>query len=94
MNKYAFRRLIFSILFDAIGLLSFGIPGVGEFSDIIWAPLSYWLLSKMYPGALGKTSGIISFIEEAIPGTDFIPTFTITWLFDMFVMKKKTKKSN
>jgi len=84
-----FTKLIFSLLFDAMGMLSFAIPGVGEFSDVVWAPVSYWLMTKMYQGSLGKTSGIFSFIEEAIPGLDFIPTFTITWFYEQFVMKKK-----
>jgi len=87
-SKYI--KLGLSILFDAIGALSFAIPGVGEFGDIIWAPVSYWLMTKMYTGSLGKVSGVISFIEEAIPGTDFIPTFTITWLIEHFYLRKKT----
>jgi hypothetical protein len=81
-------KLILSLIFDAIGLLSFVIPGVGEFSDVIWAPVSYWLMTKMYPGKLGQTSGIINFIEEAVPGLDFIPTFTLTWLYENFVLKR------
>ncbi len=88
-SKYI--KLGLSILFDALGLLSFAIPGVGEFEDIVWAPLSYWLMTKMYAGTLGKVSGIISFVEEAIPGTDFIPTFTITWFVEHYYFKKDKK---
>lgn len=84
-----FKKLFLSILFDLMGLLSFTIPGVGEFSDIVWAPLSFWLMTKMYQGSLGKISGFINFVEEAFPGMDFIPTFTLTWFYEQ-LLKKKT----
>ena len=81
-------KLILSLLFDAIGMSSFVIPGIGEFSDVIWAPLSYWLMTKMYAGKIGQVSGVISMVEEAAPGLDFIPTFTLTWLYDTFLSKR------
>jgi hypothetical protein len=85
-NKYF--KLILGILFDLIGMISYSIPWVGEFSDVVWAPLSGLILSKMYPGKVGKIAGIIGFIEEAIPFTDVIPTFTITWFY-VYVFKKE-----
>lgn len=87
-KKPDYTKLVLSIIFDAIGMLTFTIPGVGEFGDIIWAPLSYWLMTRMYAGSLGKVSGVISFIEEALPGTDFVPTFTLTWLYETFRERK------
>ncbi len=42
-----FGLLALSILFDAVGMLSFAIPGIGEFSDVIWAPISALLVYKM-----------------------------------------------
>ncbi len=79
--------LVMSIAFDAIGYLSFSIPLAGEFSDVIWAPLSAYLMMKMYKGNLGKVGGVISFIEEILPSIDVIPTFTLVWLYK-FVYKK------
>jgi len=79
--------LILSILFDAIGYLSFTIPVIGEFTDVIWAPVSAYLMMKMYKGNLGKIGGIISFIEEALPTFDIIPTFTIVWIYK-YIYKK------
>ncbi len=79
MNKY--KKLILSLIFDAIGYVSFVIPGLGEFSDIIWAPLSGWIMTRMYKGKAGKIAGMISFVEEALPGLDVIPTFTLMWLY-------------
>ena len=76
-----FKLLILGILFDLIGMMSYIIPGAGEFIDIVWAPMSAVLLYKMYPSKIGKVASIIGFIEEAIPGLDFIPTFTITWIY-------------
>ena len=84
-NKY--KMLGLGILFDAIGMLSFAIPLIGEFSDIIWAPISALLISKMYKGTVGKIGGLVSFFEELIPGLDFIPTFTLTWIYK-YVIKK------
>ncbi len=81
-------KLVLSLLFDAIGMSSFVIPGIGEFSDVIWAPLSYWLMTKMYAGKIGQVSGVINFIEEGAPGLDFIPTFTLTWIYDTFFSKR------
>ncbi len=88
-RKINYTTLILSLLFDIIGMTSFIIPGIGEFSDVVWAPLSYWLMTKMYPGRIGQIGGIISFVEEAAPGLDFIPTFTLTWLYDTFMAHKQ-----
>ncbi len=79
ISKY--KKLLLSILFDAMGYVSFIIPGIGEFTDIIWAPLSAWLMMKIYKGNTGKIAGTISFIEEILPGIDVVPTFTLTWIY-------------
>lgn len=71
--------LLFCIIMDAIGMLSFAIPGVGEFSDVIWAPISAIILARTFGGMKGVFGGIFNFIEEAMPGLDIIPTFTIMW---------------
>ncbi len=84
-GKYGLLAL--GILFDSIGMLSFAIPMIGEFSDVIWAPISAMLVYKMYKGTVGKIGGMVSFIEELIPGLDFIPTFTLTWIYT-YVIKK------
>ena len=80
-------KLFLGIIFDFIGMLSYLIPGIGETFDIIWAPLSGFLLMKMYKGNVGKIAGVIETIEELIPFTDFIPTFTLTWIY-VFVIRK------
>ncbi len=83
-----YRLLVLSLLFDAIGMLSFSIPLIGEFTDVIWAPISALLIYKMFKGAEGRIGGMISFFEEIIPGLDLIPTFTLTWIYK-YVIKKE-----
>lgn len=86
-DKSKYRVLFLSVLFDFIGTLSFAIPLLGEFSDVIWAPVSALLLKTLYKGKIGTIGGIVSFVEEALPGLDFIPTFTLTWVYT-YVIKK------
>ncbi|MBF03914.1 MAG: hypothetical protein CMP76_11525 [Flavobacterium sp.] len=81
-------KLLLSILFDVIGMLSYIVPLFAEITDVIWAPISGLLLLYMYKGMTGKVAGIIGFIEEAFPFIDFIPTFTITWIYQ-YVIKKE-----
>lgn len=81
------KKLIIGLALDAIGYLSYLIPLIGEFSDVIWAPIAGFILKSMYKGTVGTVGGIIAFIEEATPGLDFIPTFTLTWLYT-YVYKK------
>lgn len=81
------RKLILGILFDLIGYFSYAIPGLGESMDIIWAPISGILLKLMYKGTVGTVGGIFTFVEELLPGLDFVPTFTITWIYTYW--KKK-----
>lgn len=81
------RNLLLGLLFDVIGTLSFSIPWIGEFSDVVWAPISGLLMVWMYKGSLGKISGVVSFCEELIPFTDVIPTFTLTWIYNYLIKK-------
>ena len=83
-----YKKLILGIVFDAVGMLSFTIPFLGEFSDVVWAPVSGFLIARMYKGSLGKVAGIVSFVEEFFPFTDVIPTFTLTWIYH-YMLKKK-----
>lgn len=83
------RNLILGIVFDAVGMLSFTIPLIGEFSDVVWAPIAGFLMTWMYKGTLGKISGIFTFLEEIIPFTDFVPSFTLTWIYNYWIKKEK-----
>ena len=93
-NKY--QKLLLGILFDIIGYASFIIPGLAELTDIVWAPASAYLMTKMYKGNKGKIAAVISFVEEAMPWLDVLPTFTFMWLYTYVFTtknKKETKKT-
>lgn len=83
------RNLVLGILFDAIGMMSFTIPLLGEFSDVVWAPIAGYLMTWMYKGTVGKVGGIFTFLEEIIPFTDFIPSFTLTWIYNYWIKKAR-----
>ena len=85
MNRY--KKLLVSIILDACGYISFVFP----FFDIVWAPLSAYFMTKLYKGKLGKIAAVISFIEEALPGVDIIPTFTLMWLYTVLLNPKNDK---
>jgi hypothetical protein len=78
----------FCILIDLIGYASFVMPGLGEFSDLVWAPLSAFIFYKTFGGRFGATGAVLNFIEEALPFTDFIPSFTIAW----FIRHREERK--
>jgi hypothetical protein len=71
--------LLFCIIMDIIGMASFLIPALGEWSDTIWAPLSAYVFYNTFGGLGGMLGGAFSFLEEIIPFTDIIPTFTLAW---------------
>lgn len=85
------RKLMLSILFDLIGYASYGIPLVAELTDIVWAPIAGFLLARMYKGTVGTVGGITVFVEELLPGVDFIPTFTLTWIYTYLIKKEGEK---
>jgi len=82
------RDLVLGLLFDGIGMLSFSIPLIGEFSDVVWAPIAGFLMTWMYKGRIGKVAGVFAFLEEIIPFTDVIPSFTLTWIYNYWIKKK------
>jgi len=79
------------ILYDIIGMITMAIPVIGPFLDILWAPYASKKMAEMYSGTKGKIASIIVFIEEILPVTDFIPTFTLMWLYT-FVWKKEPEQ--
>ncbi len=88
-EKEKTRHLFLSILFDLLGMLSFTIPLIGEFEDVIWAPASAFLMMWMYKGKKGKAAGVFSFLEEILPFSDIIPSFTLMWVYTYVLSKPK-----
>ncbi len=71
--------LLFCILMDLVGYATYAVPILGEFGDILWAPISSLIFMSSFGGWKGVLGGFGNFIEELLPGTDFIPSFTIMW---------------
>ncbi len=88
MKNIKHKLLIKGLMYDALGMATMGIPVVGPFIDLLWAPYAAKKMSEMYPGKKGKLASVLVFLEEILPGTDIIPTFTLMWLYT-FVWKKE-----
>lgn len=84
------KKLFLGILFDVFGYISFIFPPF----DFVWAPASAWLMTKLYKGRKGKIAAAISFVEEALPFLDVIPTFTLMWMYTfVFSSEKKSDET-
>lgn len=93
MEKKKYRFLLFSILFDIIGGLTYVMPLFGEFFDLLWAPISALLVFVMYRKHYGSVGGVLSFFEEIMPGMDIIPTFTIMWFLKYYLFESDQSRS-
>lgn len=82
-------KLLIGLVLDGIGMVSFSIPLLGEFSDVIWAPIAAFIMTRMYKRRVGRVASILTFVEEIIPFTDVIPSFTITWIYTYFFQRQK-----
>jgi len=89
MKDPKFKFLQNGILYDLIGMSSMFIPVIGPFLDIIWAPIAAKKMSEMYKGNEGKIASVIVFIEELLPLSDFIPTFTLMWIYTFVLSSQK-----
>jgi len=66
---------------DLIGMSGYLLPFFGEVIDFIWAPVSAIIFFFLFGRKrFGMRGAAFSFIEEMLPGLDFIPTFTIAYL--------------
>jgi len=86
-SKY--KKLVKCVILDAVGMASTVIPVVGPVLDIVWAPVAASISYKMFGEKKGKYTSLITFVEELLPLTDVIPSFTIFWfLFDFLGIGK------
>jgi hypothetical protein len=81
MKKERNASLLLCVVMDVIGYWTYSVPFIGEFADLLWAPISAAIFFKMFGGWKGAMGGVFNFIEELLPGTDFIPSFTLMWLW-------------
>jgi len=78
-----FGKLLICLLIDIIGTSSEVLPILGEFTDIISAPISATILQTIFPGS-SKFVFFFELFEELLPLTDFIPFATICWVIDAY----------
>ncbi|MFZ4724726.1 MAG: hypothetical protein ACOYMD_04705 [Paludibacter sp.] len=88
MNKVQNKpTLLFCVLMDFLGSVSYFLPFIGEWGDMLWAPISAFIFYKSFRGKSRAIGTIVNFIEELLPFTDFVPTFTIGYLYNRYFNK-------
>ena len=86
--------LLICILMDIMGYATYAIPGLAELGDIVWAPVSAIVFYRLFGGWKGAFGGIFNFAEEILPFTDFIPSFTIMWVWQQIRKPAGNKQSS
>jgi hypothetical protein len=76
--------LVFCLIMDLMGSITYFLPGFGEWFDIIWAPISAYIFYRSFGGKTGQIGALINFVEEILPFSDIIPTFTLVYLYKRF----------
>jgi hypothetical protein len=90
-NQQKSTSLVLCIVMDLVGYATYSIPVLGELGDLIWAPISALVFFRMFGGWKGAFGGLFNFVEEILPGMDFIPSFTLMWLWQSFRKAKTTE---
>jgi hypothetical protein len=88
-QKHFLPNIALCILLDLIGMSTYIFPALGEYVDLVWAPISGYIFLKLFGGRLGMIGSVLNFLEEVIPFTDIIPSFTIAW----FIRKREIEKA-
>jgi hypothetical protein len=88
MKKINVPPIGLCIIMDLLGMATYGLPWLGEFADIVWAPISGFIFFILFGGRFGLVGGVLDFLEEVLPFTDIIPSFTIAW----FIRKREAQK--
>jgi len=72
-------KLFLCLFIDLIGVLTISVPILGEFLDVVWAPISAYLILWLF-GSWSYCA--LGFFEELLPYTDVIPTATLGWFME------------
>jgi hypothetical protein len=87
-EKVYVPNIALCIIMDLLGMITYALPWLGEFADLVWAPISGFVFFILFGGRFGLIGGVLNFLEEIIPFTDAIPSFTIAW----FIRKREAEK--
>ncbi|KAH8046868.1 hypothetical protein JL720_16273 [Aureococcus anophagefferens] len=71
----SWAKLVGCVVLDLLGDTSELIPFLGEFTDIAYAPVEASVLKALFQS---NTIAAFGFVEEILPFTDVIPTFTLS----------------
>ncbi|MCB9232953.1 MAG: hypothetical protein H6581_14915 [Bacteroidia bacterium] len=85
-----YTKLALALVIDAVGMVSYFIPGIAETIDIVWAPIAAAANFMLFKGATGVAGATFTLTEELLPGTDFIPSVTLTWASKYIARDHKT----
>ncbi|HEU4607892.1 MAG TPA: hypothetical protein VFS31_07265 [Chitinophagaceae bacterium] len=88
-NEYKSAPLLLCLVMDALGYLSYSLPFAGELSDLLWAPISALIFYLVFGRSKAALPAVFNFLEEILPGTDFIPSFTLMWIWRYFSRSSK-----
>lgn len=72
---------------DIMGSASYIVPVLGDWYDLAWAPISAFIFYKSFGGKTGQFGAILNFVEELLPFTDIIPTFTLGYIYNRLIKK-------
>ena len=76
------KHLTLSLLIDGVGMLSYLLPVLGEFTDVFYGAISGVIIFMMYKQnrVVGILGGLFGAGEEIFVA-DFMPTASLLWLY-------------
>ncbi|MBL0356696.1 MAG: hypothetical protein IPP72_07245 [Chitinophagaceae bacterium] len=89
-EKHFLPNIALCIAMDLVGMFTYIIPAFSEFADVVWAPVSAIIFYKLFGGRIGMIGAVLNFLEEIIPFTDIIPSFTIAWFIRKNTIERVT----
>jgi hypothetical protein len=87
-NRIKNLKLAAAIIIDVVGLTTYVVPGAAEGGDMVWGPISGFLIYMLFPNR--KRMALMGAVEEMLPFTDFVPTAYLAWRLDYVKDKNKT----
>lgn len=87
-NRIKNLKLVAAVIIDVVGLTTYVVPGAAEGGDMVWGPISGFLIYMLFPNR--KRMALMGAVEEMLPFTDFVPTAYLAWRLDYVKDKNKT----